>query len=101
MPYITTVRGRLLHEDPNAAMDLHNAIVEKLEPASKPLGATGHRAFADSADPREFLAIDMWDSAEGLQRLMSDPSTQAELGSMFDGPPQVTIWVAREGWRSF
>ena len=101
MPYITTVRGRLLHEDPTAAMDQHNAIVAKLEPAGKPLGATGHSTFANTADPREFLAIDRWDSIEGLQKLMSDPAVQAELGSMFDGPPQVTVWASRDGWRAF
>jgi hypothetical protein len=101
MPYISIVRGRLLHADPAAAMEQHDAIVAKLEPASKSLGATGHTAFASTADPREFLAIDMWDSAEGLQKLMSDPGGQKELASMFDGAPNVTVWATRDGWRSF
>lgn len=43
----------------------------------------------------------MWDSPEGLQKLMSDPSFQTELGSMFDGAPDVTVWATRDGWRTF
>jgi hypothetical protein len=101
MAYITIVRGRLAQADPSAAMARHNAIVAKLEPATRQMGATGHRAFASAEDPRDFLAIDMWESAEGPQRLMSDPAAAAELASLFEGGPNVTVWEAREGWTSF
>jgi hypothetical protein len=49
----------------------------------------------------EFLAIDGWESVEALQRFLGDPAVQAEVGSMFDGPPDVTVWVPRDGWRQF
>jgi hypothetical protein len=58
-------------------------------------------AFANPAGAGEFLAIDMWDSPEGLQKLMSDPSFQTELGSMSDGAPDVTVWTTRDRWRTF
>ena len=101
MGYITTVRGRLLKEDPAGAMEQHNGIVARVRPRGEPLGAAGHMVFGNAQDPREFLAIDRWNSIEGLQTFMSDPSVQAELGSMFDGQPQVTVWAEREGWTSF
>jgi quinol monooxygenase YgiN len=101
MPYITTVRGRLLHEDVAAAMEQHNGIVARVRQRGEPLGNVGHAVYANAQDPREFLAIDTWNSIEGLQTLMGDPSVQAELGSMFDGMPEVTVWAAREGWTTF
>jgi hypothetical protein len=101
MGYITTVRGKLLKTDPTEAMDLHNSIVGRLRPRGEPLGGTGHMVFANAQDPGEFLAVDRWDTIEGLQALMGDPSVQAEIGSMFDGAPQVTIWVSRDGWTTY
>ena len=101
MPFYTTVRGRLKTSDPQAAMDLHNGIVGRLQPKNEQLGATGHRVFANVQDPTEFMAMDTWETMEGLQQAMGNPDTQAEIGSMFDGPPDVSIWSPREGWTTF
>jgi hypothetical protein len=101
MGYITVVRARLREADPAAAMEQHNGIVGRLRPRGEPLGAVGHMVFANAQDPREFLAIDRWENVEGLQSFMGDPSVQAEIGSLFDGPPDVTVWAEREGWSSF
>jgi hypothetical protein len=32
---------------------------------------------------------------------MGDPSVQQEIGSLFEGPPDVTVWAEREGWRAY
>ncbi len=101
MALITTVRGRLRDSDPAAARDLHNRIVVGLRPKGTPLGGTGHMVFGNAQDPGEFLAIDRWESMDGLQTFMGDASVQAEIGSLFDGPPQVTVWTEREGWRAY
>lgn len=101
MPFYTTVRGRLNRADPQAAMELHNGIVGRLTPRNKPLGGVGHRVFENVQDPMEFLAMDTWETMEGLQQAFANPDTQAQMGSMFDGPPQVTIWSPREGWTTF
>ena len=101
MPFFTTVRGRLNRTDPNAAMELHNAIVADLRQVNEPLGGVGHRVFTNVQDPMEFLALDTWESIEGLQQAFGNPETQARIGSMFDGAPQVTIWTPREGWTKF
>jgi hypothetical protein len=58
-------------------------------------------AFGNAQDPREFLAIDRWDSLEGLMQFMGTQSVQQDMGSMFDGPPEVTVWAEREGWTTF
>lgn len=101
MQYITIVRGRL-NREPNAARDLHNSIVDSVRPRSEPKGSVGHQAYADVQDPMSFVAVDRWSNLEGLMEFIGDPSVQQELGSMFEGAPDVTILAERdEGWRSF
>jgi len=101
MQYITIVRGRLKDADQTAARDSHNAIVDSLRPRSEPLGAVGHQAYADPQDPGSFVAVDRWSNIEGLQQFLGDPSVQQQLGSMFDGQPEVSVLAEREGWRAF
>jgi quinol monooxygenase YgiN len=101
MQFITIVRGRLKDADQAAARDAHNTIVDALRPRSEPLGAVGHQAYADPQDPGAFVAVDRWSSIEGLQQFLGDPSVQQQLGSMFDGQPEVSVLAEREGWRAF
>jgi hypothetical protein len=101
MSYITTVQARLRDADPAAAMASHNAIVARLRPRGEPLGGVGHMVFANAQDPVEFLAVDRWDTMEGLQQFMGDPSVQAEIGGLFASPPEVTVWAVREGWTAY
>jgi hypothetical protein len=66
------------------------------------MGAVGHQAYADVQDPMSFVAVDRWSDLDGLMGFIADPSVQQELGSMFDGAPDVTILAERDaGWRSF
>lgn len=101
MPYYTTVRARLKDADPEAAREAHNAVVARLRPGNTELGGVGHRVFANVQDPQEFLALDTWESMEGLQQAFGNPDTQREIGSLFDGQPEVTIWSPRDGWTAF
>ena len=101
MQYITIVRGRLKDADQDAARDTHNAIVDALRPRSEPKGAVGHQAYVEPQDPGSFVAIDRWSNMDGLQQFLGDPSVQEQLGSMFDGRPDVTVLAEREGWRAF
>jgi quinol monooxygenase YgiN len=101
MQYITIVRGRLKDADQDAARDAHNSIVDALRPRSEPLGAVGHQAYVDPQDPVSFVAIDRWSNVEGLQQFLGDPAVQAQLGSMFDGAPEVSVLAERDGWRAF
>jgi quinol monooxygenase YgiN len=101
MQYITIVRGRLKDSDQAAAQRAHDTIVDALWPRSEPLGAVGHQAYVDPNDPGGFVAIDRWSTVEGLQQFIGDPGVQEQLGSMFDGRPEVTILAEREGWRAY
>ena len=101
MPFYTTVRARLKDADPETAMGTHNGVVARLLGVTQANGGVGHRVFANAQDPREFLAMDTWESMEGMQKAFGDPNTQAEIASMFDGPPEVTIWAPRECWTTF
>jgi hypothetical protein len=99
MNYITVVRAKL-KGSPQEAQKAHDAIVEKLSPMTRPLGATGHKPHLNPQDPTQFLAIDSWDNLEGLQKFMSDPQVATELGQMFDGMPDISVW-AESDWASF
>ena len=101
MQYITIVRGRLKDADQAAAQRAHDSIVDSVRPRSEPMGAVGHQAYVDPQDPGAFVAIDRWSNIEGLQQFLGDPSVQAQLGSMFDGQPDVMVLAEREGWRAF
>jgi len=100
MNYITVVRGKLKDSDGKAAQAKHDATVEKLSAATRPMGAVSHKAHLNPKNPQEFLAIDTWNNLEGLQKFMSDPAVAAEFGKLFDGMPDVTVWV-ESGWAGF
>jgi quinol monooxygenase YgiN len=101
MPFYTTVRARLKHPDMQDAMDAHNGVVSRIVDATRANGGTGHRAFANPEDPRDFLAMDTWESLEGMQKSYGDPTIQAEIGGLFESPPEVKVWAPREGWTTF
>lgn len=99
MKYIVTVRGRLAG-DPQEARKVHDATVDKVSPVGRSMGSTAHTAYLNTQDPRGFLAVDEWNNLEAIQKLYGDPTTAAELGRMFDGMPEVTVW-AESGWRAY
>ena len=101
MQYITIVRGRLKDADQAAAQKAHDTIVDSVRPLGDPLGAVGHQAYADVQDPGGFVAIDRWSNIEGLMQFLGNPTVGAQLGSMFDGAPDVTVLAERDGWRAF
>lgn len=99
MKYITTVRG-MLKGDAAQSQQTHDATVKQVSPLSKSMGATGHRAYLNTQNGKEFLAIDGWDNLEGIQKLYSDPALATEFGKLFEGRPEVTVWV-NSGWFEF
>jgi hypothetical protein len=102
MKYIVTVRGRLKATDPKEAQMGHDATVDRLSPIGRPLGSVGHMVFLNPQDPREFLAIDTWQSLEGLQKFMADAADPgAAIAALFEGQPDIAMWGEAEGWRSF
>lgn len=99
MKYIVVVRGRLKGSMAEA-QKVHDATVGKVSPQSRQMGSTGHQAYLNTADGKDFLAIDFWDNLEAIQKLYSDPALAAEFGKLFDGQPEVTIWGSA-GWMEY
>ena len=100
MEYVTIVRAKLKGADPKAARKMHDATVEQLSAITRPMGATGHRAYLNPQNPMEFLAIDRWNNLEGLQKFMGDPKVAEAFGALFEGQPDITVW-AESDWASF
>lgn len=98
MRYIVTVRGML--KDPANAQKVHDTTVGAVSPLGKTMGNTGHQAYLNTQNPKEFFAADTWDNLEGIQKLYSDPNLATEFGKLFEGQPEVTIW-GESGWMSF
>ena len=99
MKYIVTVRG-ILKGDANQAKAVHDETVAKVSPMGRSMGNTSHQAYLNIQNGKEFLAIDVWDNLESIQKLYSDPNLAAEFGKLFEGQPEVTIW-SDSGWLQF
>ncbi len=69
----------------------------KISPQGKTMGDTSHQAYLNTRNRNEFLAIDVWDNLEAIQKLYSDPNLAAEFAKLLEGQPEVTIW-ADSGW---
>ena len=101
MPVHTMVRGRLRHADPAEALAAHNDVVATVRSTPEANGGVGHRVFAAVDDPQEFLAFDTWETVEGLQVAFGDEAVKAQIGGLFEEPPEIRIWSPREGWTTF
>jgi quinol monooxygenase YgiN len=100
MNYITIVRAKLKSASEKESRQVHDATVEKLAALTRPMGAVGHHAYLNPQNRTEFLAVDMWNNLEGLQKFMEDPKVAEEFGKLFEGMPDISIW-ADSGWASF
>jgi hypothetical protein len=99
MKYVVVVRGKLLGSAAEAGQ-AHDEIVAKVSPLGKSMGNTSHQAYLNVQNGEDFLAIDIWDNLEGIQKLYSDPNLASEFAKMFAGQPEVTIW-SDSGWLQF
>jgi hypothetical protein len=100
MEYVTIVSAKLKGADARAAQQMHDATVEQLSALTRPMGATGHRAYLNPQKPMEFLAIDRWNNLDGLQNFMGDARVAEAFGALFEGQPDITVW-AESHWASF
>lgn len=100
MKIVVTVRGTLKHSDQQKNQQAHDATFERLSAISVPLGAAGHQTFLNPQNPRQFLAIDMWQTMEGLQQFMGHPANPgAAIAELFESQPEITVWT-ESGWKS-
>ncbi len=99
MRYIVTVRG-MLKGDEKQAQKAHDDTVRKISPQGQTMGNTSHHAYLNTQNRKEFLAMDVWNNLEAIQKLYSDPNLGAEFAKLFEGQPEVTVW-ADSGWFEF
>jgi hypothetical protein len=100
MVYIVTVRGKLKEADEMQAQTAHDTTFGGLSQVGQSFGSIGHRTYLNPQNRQEFLAVDTWESLEGLQNFMSDPANPgAAIAALFESQPEITVWV-ESGWKS-
>ena len=98
-PVTVIIRARLRGGVANA-QQLHDQVTSATKAQALAAGDISHRTFLNPADPNEFLGIDEWQTAEAVQAFSSDPQILEFFGGLFDGQPDVTIWVS-SGWNEW
>ena len=95
MTYIVTIRGRL-REAQAAAKTYHDKVTGATKDAAKQAGDLTHVVYLDPQDPRAFYGVDTWSSLEGLQAFAASPQIRDFFGKLFEGEPEVRVWVDSE-----
>lgn len=92
MNVTVTVRARL-RGTPAEAKKLHDEVTRATKAMAQQAGDLTHKIYLDPQDPKAFLGIDTWSSVEGFQKLASSPQIQDFFGKLFEGEPDVAVWV--------
>lgn len=90
---VTVIIRARLRGEPAAARQLHDQVTGATREMAIAAGDISHRVFLDPTDPGAFLGIDVWQSAEAVGAFSQDPRIVDFFGQLFDGAPEVTIWV--------
>jgi quinol monooxygenase YgiN len=99
-PLVTVVVRARLRGDLASAQQLHDQVTGATREMALQAGDVSHRVFLNPADPGDFLGIDEWNSVEAVQAFSGDPRIVDFFGQLFDGPPEVTVWVS-SGWNEW
>ena len=86
MKYTVTVRARL-RESQAAAKKYHDEVTGATKDAAKKAGDLTHVVYLDPKDPKAFFGVDTWSSLAG------SPQIREFFGKLFDGEPEVHVWV--------
>jgi quinol monooxygenase YgiN len=92
MKYTVTVRAKL-RATPAEAKKYHDEVTRATKDGAKKAGDLTHVIYLDPQDPKAFLGIDTWSSLEGLQAFAASPQIKDFFGKLFDGEPEVRVWV--------
>ena len=99
MAVTITVRARL-RGDQASMQQLHDQVTGATKEMAQQAGDISHKVFLNPADPRDFLGIDVWQTAEQAQAFSGDPRIQEFFGQLFEGAPEITAWVD-SGWNQW
>jgi quinol monooxygenase YgiN len=97
---IVMVRGTVASRE--EAMTVHNQIVASQINTARQMGDISHEVYfmltaPDQPESLEFLAIDVWTNAEGMQAYYGDPGFQAGVMQLFTAAPTISIWNQTTG----
>lgn len=92
MKYTVTVRATLRQSQADAK-NYHDEVTRATKDAAKKAGDLTHRVLLDPRDPKAFFGIDEWSSLEGIQAFAGSPQIKEFFSKLFDGEPDVHIWV--------
>jgi len=95
MKYTVTITGRL-RDDPAAAKRYHDEVTKATKDAAKQAGDLTHAVYLDPQDPKAFFGVDTWSSLEGIQGFAGSPQIREFFGKLFDGQPDVHVWVGSD-----
>jgi quinol monooxygenase YgiN len=99
MAVTITIRARLKGE-PKSMQTIHDEVTGATKEMARQAGDISHQVFLNPRDEREFLGIDVWQTAEQAEAFSSDPRIQAFFAQLFDGTPEVTSWID-PGWNQW
>ena len=92
MKYTVTIRGRL-RESQAAGKKVHDDVTRATKAMAQQAGDLTHAVYLDPKDPMAFYGVDTWGNLEGLQKFSASPDIQAFFGKLFEGAPEVRVWV--------
>jgi quinol monooxygenase YgiN len=96
MDKVTVVVRAHLRGDPAAAKQLHDEVTRATRDQALAAGDISHRIFLNPRDPGDFLGIDEWKSADAAMAFAGSPQITEFFGKLFDGQPEVTMWVSSD-----
>lgn len=90
---VVTVEGTLLLDTEEDNLVAHNQVADGGRETAQSLGDYAHVVYLDTADRRQFLAIDLWSDPEGMATFFGDADVQTAFASLFEAPPTVNVWL--------
>jgi quinol monooxygenase YgiN len=97
---VAVVRGKVKSVD--EARAAHNEIVGMAMNEARKAGDISHEAYMRLAAPGspealEFLAVDVWYNAAGMEQFYSHPELAAGFAKLFVGEPMTSVWTHPAG----
>jgi quinol monooxygenase YgiN len=99
MAVTISIRARL-KADPATIQKIHDQETGATKEMARQAGDISHAVYLNAMDPRDFLGIDVWQSAEQAQAFAGSPQIVEFFGQMFEGQPEVKIWT-EPGWNKW
>lgn len=100
MAVTVLIRARLKGNDQQTSKKLHDEVTAATKAGALAAGDISHKVWLNPQDPKAFLGIDVWQSAEAVQKFSSDPKIRDFFANLFEGQPEVTVWVD-SGWNQW